>query len=118
MNDIVFLILLISAGQGVFLFLLLTFSKNRWKSNIYLGLIFLAFALQLFDMAMIFSKKILVYPHLAFLGMPFNLAFGPLLYFYILKNAKKETPIRKSFEFIHFFARYSSPILLITHLSF
>ncbi|MCR9249283.1 MAG: helix-turn-helix domain-containing protein [bacterium] len=83
MHEVVFTILIVAFGQGMFLFFVLSLNKQGRKHNIFLALLFISFSLQLFDMALLLSKRALSYPHLALWSQPFNLLFGPALYFYI-----------------------------------
>lgn len=84
MLEALFVLLLIAAGQGIFLSATLCTNRDKGLSNLFLGLIVLFFSLQLFDLVLLSSGKALEYPHLTFWSVPFNLAFGPLLYLYIL----------------------------------
>ncbi len=83
MHEIVFTILLMAFGQGLFLFFVLSLNKQGRNHNIFLALLFVSFSLQLFDMALLLSKRALSYPHLVLWSQPFNLLFGPALYLYI-----------------------------------
>ncbi len=89
MLEALFILLLIAAGQGIFLSATLCTNRDKGLSNLFLGLIVLFFSLQLFDLVLLSSGKALEYPHLTFWSIPFNLAFGPLLYLYILSFGSK-----------------------------
>ncbi|MCE7995265.1 MAG: helix-turn-helix transcriptional regulator [Roseivirga sp.] len=103
MLEALFILLLIAAGQGVFLSATLCTNRDKGLSNLFLGLIVLFFSLQLFDLVLLSSGKALEYPHLTFWSIPFNLAFGPLLYLYtvsiISKNALRKVHL---FHFVPF----------------
>lgn len=101
MLEALFVLLLIAAGQGIFLSATLCTNRDKGLSNLFLGLIILFFSLQLFDLVLLSSGKALEYPHLAFWSIPFNLAFGPLLYLYIVSMTSEEKPLKK-IQFIHF----------------
>lgn len=115
MLEALFILLLIAAGQGVFLSATLCTNRDKGLSNLFLGLIVLFFSLQLFDLVLLSSGKALEYPHLTFWSIPFNLAFGPLLYLYILSfNSKKEL---KRVHLLHFipFLLHLGYISLVYH---
>jgi len=118
MIEIIFLLLMIAVGQGIFLCfsIVLYQRKIRWI-NILLGLLFLAFSLQLFDFVLLYSQKALKYPHLVFWSVPFNFAFGPLLYLYIQSSRVQHTRFTKTLwlHFIPFFV-HCSYITIIYHL--
>ncbi len=90
MLEALFVLLLIAAGQGIFLSATLCTNRDKGLSNLFLGLIVLFFSLQLFDLVLLSSGKALEYPHLTFWSIPFNLAFGPLLYLYILSMTSEK----------------------------
>ncbi|GAB5527344.1 MAG: helix-turn-helix domain-containing protein [Roseivirga sp.] len=100
MLEALFILLLIAAGQGIFLSATLCTNRDKGLSNLFLGLIVLFFSLQLFDLVLLSSGKALQYPHLTFWSIPFNLAFGPLLYLYIL-SMNPEKRLRKV-HLLHF----------------
>lgn len=101
MRDLVFLVLVIAGGQGIFLSIYLSLKKNKRTSGLLLGLMFFSFSLQLFDLVLIYSEKALTYPHLAFWSTPFNLALGPLLYLYT-RNIKYDISPWKRLNWLHF----------------
>lgn len=100
MLEALFVLLLIAAGQGVFLSATLCTNRDKGLSNLFLGLIVLFFSLQLFDLVLLSSGKALEYPHLTFWSIPFNLAFGPLLYLYTVSIISKKE-LRKV-QLLHF----------------
>ena len=87
MRDALFILLLVAAGQGLFLAVFLASQWRKNSANIFLGCLFLFFSLQLFDLVLLSSSRAHDYPHLAFWSAPLNLAFGPLLYLYIRSQA-------------------------------
>lgn len=94
--------LLVAAGQGVFTgFFLIIQNRLPAKAGFFLGSFFIAFSLQLIDFVLINSGQALVYPHLIFWSLPFNLAFGPLLFLY-LKYYINQDQLFKSIELVHF----------------
>lgn len=93
MLEALFILLLVAAGQGLFLAIFLAAQWRKNKANLFLGFIFLFFSLQLFDLVLLSSYKALEYPHLTFWSTPLNLAFGPLLYLYIASHEKDRKPI-------------------------
>lgn len=102
MPDLLSILLLIATGQGVFTgaFLISQKTANK-KTGLLLGLIFIAYSLQLFDFVLLNSKSGLEYPHLTFWSVPFNLTFGPLLFLYIKDYVSQEQPLRPR-DFLHF----------------
>lgn len=101
MLEALFILLLIATGQGIFLSATLCTNRDKGLSNLFLGLIVLFFSLQLFDLVLLSSGKALEYPHLTFWSIPFNLAFGPLLYLYMLSMTAKGKQLRK-IHLLHF----------------
>ncbi len=102
MLKLVFLLLLVAAGQGVFTgFFLIIQNRLPAKTGLFLGCFFIAFSLQLIDFVLINSSQALIYPHLIFWSLPFNLAFGPLLFLYLKFYIHEEQPF-KSKELVHF----------------
>lgn len=105
MNEAILLLTTIAAGQGIFLCLVLLFYRgDASHSTSILGLLFFSFTLQLTDFALLYSQIGLEYPHFVFLGTSFNLAFGPLIYFYIQssKNSEIKLEIRHLLHLIPF----------------
>ncbi len=115
MQEILYVVLLIAAGQGIFLSVLLITDRNR-KKNTYLGLIFLFFSFQLFDLVLLNSGKAIDYPYLVYWSLPFNFAFGPILYFYV-SQFHKTSNNKLRFRWLHFlpFAIYTLYILFFFH---
>ena len=87
------LIFICYAGSlfGLFLvFTLLTFSKKKRKSNIYLVWFVGLFVLSLLNFGLSSTRFYYDYPHTAWLIYPLVYLYGPILYFYVKCSIKPE----------------------------
>lgn len=77
------IILLLGAGQGLFLAIAFILSRGKRKPKLLFAFILLITSWQLFVYSLSISGNILQLPHLSFTPRPLMLLIGPAYYFYI-----------------------------------
>ena len=105
--DLLSIIYLIGAVQGVFLVVALLDKKiANQQANRYLAFFLVIFTLSLIDEFLFQSRYFYSYPHLIGLIWPLEYLYAPLFYFYIRVLTSINSPFkekRKSWHFILFF---------------
>ncbi len=100
--DLLSIIYLIGAAQGIFLVVALLDKKIANKqANRYLAVFLLIFTLSLIDEFLFQSHFFYKYPHLIGIVWPLEFLYGPLFYFYIRELVSINPPARSRKDLFH-----------------
>lgn len=100
---------LAASAMGFFIALLILTSQNSWKKNFPIALIMIGFSLILIQYVFYWTGYKKEYPYVYFCDIGWYYAFGPLLYYYLVKLHNSQI----KFNYFHF-----APAIIVSVLLF